>query len=81
MDQEIMRFGKFAVIDRGTRLDRYGRLLTRGERFGVIERDARGPILREGPFNKYEQAREAAERLDRQANPPVAQTNNPFLER
>ena len=47
----------------------------------INERDARGPILREGPFNKYEQAREAAERLDREANPPVAQTNNPFLER
>ena len=81
MDQEIVRFGKFAVIDRGTRLDRYGRLMTRGARYGVIERDAKGPILREGPFNGVEQAREVAERLHREANLPVAQANNPFIER
>jgi hypothetical protein len=81
MDQEIVRFGKFAVIDRGTRLDRYGRLMSRGARYGVIERDTKGPILREGPFNRYEQAREVAERLDREATPPVAQANNPFIER
>ena len=81
MDQEIVRFGKFAVIDRGTRLDRYGRLMTRGARYGVIERDAKGPILREGPFKGYEQAREVAERLDREANPPMAQAISPFIER
>jgi hypothetical protein len=74
MDQEIVRFGKFAVIDRGSPLDRYGRLITRGKRFGVIERDTRGPILREGPFIEYEQAREAAERLDREASPDFSPT-------
>jgi len=81
MDQEIVRFGKFAVIDRGTHLDKYGRLMTRGARYGVIERDAKGPILREGPFNGVERAREVAERLHREANPPVPQANNPFIER
>ena len=81
MDQEIVRFGKFAVIDRGTRLDRNGRLMMRGARYGVIERDAKGPILREGPFNGYERARQVAERLDREASPPVEQANNPFIER
>ena len=82
MDQETVRFGKFAVIDRGTRFDRNGRLMMRGARYGVIERDAKGPILREGPFNGVEQAREVAERLDREeAKPPVAQANNPFIDR
>jgi hypothetical protein len=58
MDQEVFRYGKFAVLDRGTRLDKYGRLMTRGGRYAVVERDANGPILREGPFNQFADARE-----------------------
>jgi hypothetical protein len=52
--QEIVRYGRFAVIDKGQP----------GPRYAVLEHDAAGPILRSGPCHILSIAMEAAQALN-----------------
>jgi hypothetical protein len=46
---EVMRVGRFAVLDRGVPLSRREQAEDR-PRYAVVEYDGAGPILRAGPF-------------------------------
>jgi hypothetical protein len=65
---DIVRYGRFSVIDRGvTDLWRREQAADR-PRYAVIEHDAAGPILRAGPFrvlgNAIEQCQQLAFRAE-----------------
>jgi len=60
---EVVRFGRFAVFDRGVPDSRAEQREDR-PRYAVVEHDGEGPILRAGPFRVLANAVERCQQLN-----------------